>query len=95
LLLDDYGHHPEEIKAVFAAIREGWSNRRIIIVFQPHRYSRTQQLFMDFVNVLPQADRIILLDIYSQDNSHHFNNYRGQLPMICKSEGLKNLLDSI
>lgn len=65
LLLDDYGHHPEEIKAVFAAIREGWSNRRIIIVFQPHRYSRTQQLFMDFVNVLSQADRIILLDIYS------------------------------
>lgn len=64
LLLDDYGHHPQEIKAVFAAIKEGWFNRRVIIVFQPHRYSRTKQLLLEFVNILSQADQIILLDIY-------------------------------
>lgn len=65
LLLDDYGHHPKEISAVIKAIKEGWSTSRLVIVFQPHRYSRTEQLLFDFVNVLAMADHIVLLDIYS------------------------------
>ena len=65
LLIDDYGHHPQEIKAVMLSIREGWPDRRLVIVFQPHRYSRTQQLFQEFMQVLSYADQIILLDIYS------------------------------
>ena len=65
LLLDDYGHHPKEINSVIVSILEGWPNRRLVIVFQPHRYSRTEQLFQDFVRVLASADQIILLNIYS------------------------------
>jgi UDP-N-acetylmuramate--alanine ligase len=65
LLVDDYGHHPKEIEAVIASIREGWPERRLVVVFQPHRYSRTQQLLQEFIEVLAYADQIILLDIYS------------------------------
>ena len=65
LLIDDYGHHPKEISSVIASIKDGWPNNRLIIVFQPHRYSRTSQLFADFVRVLSLADYLILLDIYA------------------------------
>lgn len=65
LLIDDYGHHPKEIHAVIKAIKEGWSSNRLVIVFQPHRYSRTEQLLFDFVNVLALADHIVLLEIYA------------------------------
>ncbi len=65
LLIDDYGHHPREMEAVFSAIREGWPKRRLIVVFQPHRYSRTRDLFDDFVEVLCQVDILLLLDVYS------------------------------
>ena len=65
LLIDDYGHHPKEINAVIDAIKDGWPNNRLIMVFQPHRYTRTHQLFNEFVKVLSRADYIILLEIYS------------------------------
>lgn len=65
ILLDDYGHHPKEILSVIEAIRTGWVGSRLIIVFQPHRYSRTQQLFSEFIQVLAKCDQVILLDIYS------------------------------
>ncbi len=65
LLIDDYGHHPKEIHSVISSIKDGWPDSRLIIVFQPHRYTRTAQLLTDFVNVLAMADYIILLDIYS------------------------------
>lgn len=64
LLIDDYGHHPREIAAVLQAIEAGWPKRRLILVFQPHRYTRTQALFNDFVEVLSQVDKLLLLDIY-------------------------------
>jgi UDP-N-acetylmuramate--alanine ligase len=64
LVVDDYGHHPTEIAAVIAAARAG-IDRRLVIVFQPHRYSRTQQLMPDFVRALRGADEIVLTDIYA------------------------------
>ncbi|OGT34277.1 MAG: UDP-N-acetylmuramate--L-alanine ligase [Gammaproteobacteria bacterium RBG_16_51_14] len=64
LLIDDYAHHPREIAAILEAIRNGWPKRRIIVVFQPHRYSRTRDLFEDFTQILSQMDVLFLLDIY-------------------------------
>ena len=63
-IYDDYGHHPTEIKAVLSAVREMYPGRRLVMVFQPHRYSRTYHLFEDFVKVLKEPDRLFLLDIY-------------------------------
>ncbi|PCI18798.1 MAG: UDP-N-acetylmuramate--L-alanine ligase [Piscirickettsiaceae bacterium] len=65
LLVDDYGHHPREVKATLDAVREGWPERRIVLVFQPHRYSRTRDLFEDFVQVLNETDVLVLLDVFA------------------------------
>jgi len=64
-LIDDYGHHPIEIRCNLNGIKEEYPNKKICMIFQPHRYTRTAQLFDDFVNVLMMADCLILLDIYS------------------------------
>ncbi|MEO8777351.1 MAG: UDP-N-acetylmuramate--L-alanine ligase [Rhodanobacter sp.] len=64
LLVDDYGHHPREIAAVFAAARGGWPQRRLVVAFQPHRYTRTRDLLDDFANVLAEADVLVLTDVY-------------------------------
>jgi UDP-N-acetylmuramate--alanine ligase len=64
LLIDDYGHHPHEIEATVAAVRAGWPERRVVLVFQPHRYSRTRDLFEDFVRTLSDADALVLLEVY-------------------------------
>jgi len=63
MVVDDYGHHPAEIKATLAAARSGW-DRRIVTVFQPHRFSRTQALFDEFVTAFYQADHLVVMDIY-------------------------------
>jgi UDP-N-acetylmuramate--alanine ligase len=65
LVVDDYGHHPTEIRATLEAVREGWPERRVVVAFQPHRYSRTQGLFDDFVTAFRRADVLILTDIYA------------------------------
>ncbi len=65
VLVDDYGHHPKEVEATIKAMREGWPEKRLIMVFQPHRYSRTRDLYEDFVNVLSQVDCLLLLDVYA------------------------------
>lgn len=65
LLVDDYGHHPRELQATISAARGAWPDRRLVMVFQPHRYTRTRDLFNDFVAVCGQVDVLILLDIYS------------------------------
>lgn len=65
LLLDDYGHHPQEIKVTLQAVKAAWPNKRLVLVFQPHRYTRTQALFDDFVNVLSEVDLLLLLDVYA------------------------------
>ena len=64
MLVDDYGHHPREIAATIEAIRMGWPDRRLVTVFQPHRYSRTRDLFEDFVHVLSSTDLLVLLEVY-------------------------------
>ncbi len=65
LLIDDYGHHPTEIEATIEAARQGWPNRRIVLVFQPHRFSRTRDLMDDFATVLSSADVTIVLEVYA------------------------------
>jgi UDP-N-acetylmuramate--alanine ligase len=65
MLVDDYGHHPREVEMVIRAVRAGWSKRRLVMVYQPHRYSRTHDLYEDFVRVLSEVDTLLLLDVYS------------------------------
>ncbi len=65
VLIDDYGHHPSEVKATIAAMRKGWPEKRLVMIFQPHRYSRTRDLFEDFVEVLSAVDCLFLLDVYA------------------------------
>ncbi|MCC4272108.1 UDP-N-acetylmuramate--L-alanine ligase [Marinobacter nauticus] len=64
-LVDDYGHHPTEVEAVIRAAREAWPERRIVMLYQPHRYTRTRDLYEDFVRVLSEVDGLLLMDVYS------------------------------
>jgi len=64
ILIDDYGHHPVEISATIQAIRQKFPRKKICMIFEPHRFTRTHQLFDDFVKVLSQVDSLLLLDIY-------------------------------
>jgi UDP-N-acetylmuramate--alanine ligase len=68
-LIDDYGHHPTELRATIAAARGSWPRRRLVTVFQPHRYSRTQEQFDDFVQVLSEPDLLVLCDVYPAGES--------------------------
>jgi UDP-N-acetylmuramate--alanine ligase len=63
-VVDDYGHHPKELEAVFAAARGGWPDKRLVVAFQPHRYSRTRDLFDDFAAVLSSVDALVLTEVY-------------------------------
>ena len=63
--VDDYGHHPTEIAATLAAARDAWPGRRLVVAFQPHRYTRTQALLDDFARVLSDVDALILTNVYS------------------------------
>lgn len=65
MLLDDYGHHPTEVAATVAALRAGWSDARLVMIYQPHRYTRTKDLYEDFVKVLSDVDVLLMLDVYS------------------------------
>lgn len=64
LLVDDYGHHPREIRATIDAIRSAWPQRRLVVAFQPHRYTRTRDLLDDFAEVLASVDALILSEVY-------------------------------
>lgn len=68
-LIDDYGHHPVEMQAVIAAARGAFPNRRLVLAFQPHRYTRTRDCFEDFVKVLSSADSVLLTEVYSAGES--------------------------
>jgi len=65
LLVDDYGHHPREIAATFEALRSAYPQRRLVVAFQPHRYTRTRDLFDDFCEVLAGADALLLTEVYA------------------------------
>ncbi len=65
LLVDDYGHHPTEVCATLDSVRQAWPERRLVMVYQPHRYSRTRDLYEDFVAVLSRCDVLVLLEVYA------------------------------
>jgi UDP-N-acetylmuramate--alanine ligase len=65
LLVDDYGHHPTELAATIAAARAGWPERRVVLAFQPHRYTRTRDLLDDFASVLSAVDVLVVLEVYA------------------------------
>lgn len=65
ILVDDYGHHPTEIAATLESVQQAWPDRRTVMVYQPHRYTRTRDLYEDFVAVLSGCDVLVLLEVYS------------------------------
>lgn len=65
MLVDDYGHHPTEVDATIKAARAGWPDKRLVMIFQPHRYTRTRDLYEDFAAVLNQVDILLLTDVYA------------------------------
>jgi UDP-N-acetylmuramate--alanine ligase len=107
-IVDDYGHHPTEIKTTLQAAKEAWPDRRMVVVFQPHRYSRTRALFDDFTRSFYQSDVLLVLPIYSAgekviegvDSSSMCDGIRqhGHKEVICKDTiasavaGLKDIL---
>lgn len=64
-LVDDYGHHPTEVMSVIATARQVWPGRRLVMAYQPHRYTRTRDLYDDFVRVLSEVDVLVVLEVYS------------------------------
>jgi len=65
LVIEDYGHHPKEIAVTLEAVRSAWPGQRVVMLFQPHRFSRTRDLFAEFVDVLSEVDELALLPIYA------------------------------
>jgi UDP-N-acetylmuramate--alanine ligase len=65
LFIDDYGHHPTEVAATLQAVRQGWPDRRLVVVFQPHRFSRTRDLMDDFATVLAEVENLIITEVYA------------------------------
>ena len=95
MLVDDYGHHPTEVKATIQAIRDGWPEKRLVMVFQPHRYTRTRDLYEDFVQVLAEVDVLLVLDVYSaarrayprcgqQKSVRQYSPARRHRPYLCR-----------
>ena len=92
LLVDDYGHHPAEVAAVQRAVRDGWPGRRLVTIFQPHRYTRTRDLYEDFVQVLSGSDLLVVLPVYAAGEE--------EIPgadsrSLCRSIRLRGVLDPI
>jgi len=86
-LVDDYGHHPREIAATMQAARESWPDRRLVMVYQPHRYTRTRDLFGDFCHVLSKPDLLMLLDVYSAGEEYIQGADSASLMMEIKKRG--------
>ena len=91
-LIDDYGHHPLEIRCNLDAIREEFQDKKILMIFQPHRYTRTAQLYDEFVDVLNRVDSLILLDIYSASEEPIKGITSSALVETLKQQGHKNVL---
>ncbi len=64
-VIDDYAHHPSEIRVTIKSVRDGWPGRRLLIAFQPHRYTRTRDLFEDFVDILSTSDKLVIMEVYA------------------------------
>jgi UDP-N-acetylmuramate--alanine ligase len=70
MLIDDYGHHPTALSENIKTIRISWPKKKLIMIFQPHRYTRTHYLYNDFINVLSQVDILLILNVYSANEKH-------------------------
>ncbi len=92
MIVEDYGHHPSEIRATLEAARSGWPNNRIVMVFQPHRYTRTRDLFDDFSDVLSRVDKLIITDVYSagEEPIEGFDS-----PALCQSIRARGKVDPV
>lgn len=106
-LLDDYGHHPREVQVTLEAARQCWPGRRIVMVYQPHRYSRTHALFNEFCDILSRVDELMLFDVYSAGEAHiegadgrslteGIRRYGKILPLFLENKGaLQPALDAV
>ena len=104
--IDDYGHHPTEIKEVLETINNVWKDQRVVMVFQPHRYSRTAEYFNQFVDTLKNVQDLILMDIYAANENkienisssalaEEIRKYRVNVVLINNHEKLKNFINQI
>lgn len=91
-LVDDYGHHPTEVKATIEAARTNWPDKRLVMVYQPHRYTRTRDLYEDFVDVLSKVDVLLLLDVYAASESPIEG---ADSKSLCRSIRLRGKVDPI
>lgn len=91
-VIDDYGHHPAELKATISALKNAYPDKKLIVVFQPHRYTRTRDLFSDFVNVLSGVENLVVLDTYSAGESPIAMADGMTLVKALKQEGAVNTL---
>ena len=91
LVMDDYGHHPTEIVATLQAVRESFPEKRMVVLFQPHRYTRTQKLFNDFATSFYRSDRLILLPVYAASESVIEGVDSGKLAEAIQEHGHKNV----
>ncbi len=90
-LIDDYGHHPLEIESNIKAYKEEYKNKKVCMIFQPHRFSRTAQLFDNFIKVLKQTDSLIMLDIYSASEKPIKGINSGRIVETLKQNGHKDV----
>ncbi|WWO96592.1 MAG: UDP-N-acetylmuramate--L-alanine ligase [Candidatus Dasytiphilus stammeri] len=108
LIIDDYGHHPTELASTIQTVRISWPQKRVVMIFQPHRYTRTRNLYNDFVSVLSQLDLLFLLEVYSAGETpingvnssalcHSINSLNKKIKAILVSthSELINLLSSL
>lgn len=87
-LIDDYAHHPTEIEAIFEAIKSGWPDRRLVVIYQPHRFTRLRDLFEDFSHVLSSVDCLLVLDVYPAGEEHITGADSRSLCRAIRSRGL-------
>ncbi len=91
-LVDDYGHHPHEIQATIAAVHAAWPEKRLVVAFQPHRYTRTRDCFEDFANLLSKADAVVLADVYPAGESPVVGADGRALAHAVRLQGQNNLI---
>ncbi|MCP3900604.1 MAG: UDP-N-acetylmuramate--L-alanine ligase, partial [Desulfobacteraceae bacterium] len=91
LVMDDYGHHPTEIRATLEAVRKSYSEKRIVVLFQPHRYTRTKELFDDFTRSFYRSDILILLPIYAASEKQIKGVNSEKLQQGIRSHGHKDV----
>ena len=89
--MDDYGHHPTEIRATLDAVRKSYSEKRIVVLFQPHRFTRTKELFSDFTRSFYRSDLLILLPIYAASEKKIKGVNSKKLQQGIKAHGHKNV----